>query len=418
MKFAVYKHSLVLGDNHIVTKQFIVLKHEDGTIQFTNFHRYVKSARKIKSILDDGNKRFSYVVKFLNYVFEHCDITSLDQLTLDIVKEFLTKYGMGTLPDDTQRRKKSTVEICVNTILDFLTLYLKERKQKAKLSPKDLYVTSTYTNKHGRMIKRKEPNFEVYVDDNLTEQAIFRDMPNSAFEMLFAHIAHYYKDLLMVVALGAFVGLRPSEACNVRREDSPLGPGILFHQSYDEVFKVEIDLRKEVPLRSDLRPTGRIKKERLQTVPYIFLEVFLDTYNDYMAYLEGKKYEKEYGPLNLNKQGKALTYDVYYQRFRKIIREEMIPLYLNADDEEVVFFGRLLQEHNISPHIFRHWYTTQLVLSGVSEISELMSARGDKSPESAWIYLQNKGEIAKQYGQVNNGVFDYMSWQAGELYGK
>lgn len=57
-------------------------------------------------------------------------------------------------------------------------------------------------------------------------------------------------------------------------------------------------------------------------------------------------------------------------------------------------------------------------MSGVSEISELMSARGDKSPESAWIYLQNKGEIAKQYGQVNNGVFDYMSWQAGELYGK
>ena len=64
----------------------------------------------------------------------------------------------------------------------------------------------------------------------------------------------------MVVALGAFVGLRPSEACNVRREDSPLGPGILFHQSDGQVFKIEIDLRKEIPLRSDLKPTGRIKK--------------------------------------------------------------------------------------------------------------------------------------------------------------
>lgn len=176
----------------------------------------MKSAKKIKSISDDGNKRFSYVVKFLNYVFQHCSITNLDQLTLDMVKEFLMKYGMGTLPDNTHRRKKSTVEICVNTILDFLTLYLKERKQKAKLSPKDLYVTSTYTNKHGRLIKRKEPKFDIYVDDSLTEQAIFRDMPNSAFEMLFAHIAEYHKDLLMVVALGAFVGIRPSEACNVR----------------------------------------------------------------------------------------------------------------------------------------------------------------------------------------------------------
>lgn len=400
-----------------MTKQFIALKAPDGNLQFTDFHRYVKSASKIKSISDDGNKRFAYVIKFLNYVFGVKRITSLDQLTLDMIKDFLMNYGLGTLPGDTRHRKKSTVEICVNTILDFLTLYLKERKGKAILSPSVLYETTSYTNKRGRLIKRKEPKFDVYVDDSQTEQAIFRDMPNSAFEMLFAHIAEYHKDLLMVVALGAFVGLRPSEACNVRREDSPLGAGILFHQSEGETFKVEIDLRREMPLRSDLKPTGRIKKERMQAVPYIFLEVFLDTYNNYMSYLEGKRYERDYGPLNLNKQGKALTYAVYYQRFRRIIREEMIPIFLKSDDAEVVFFGHLLQEHNISPHIFRHWYTTQLVLSGVSEISELMSARGDKSPESAWVYLQNKGEIAKQYGQVNDGLFDYMSWRAENLFG-
>lgn len=418
MKFVSYKHSLILGDNHIVTKQFIVIKYSDGSLHFTNFHRYVKSSSKIKSITDDGNKRFSYVIKFLNYTFGEKGITSLDHLTLDMVKDFLMNYGLGTLPRDSKHRKKSTVKICINTVLDFLTLYLKERKGKAILCPSDLYEITTFTNKQGRLIKRKEPKFDIYVDDSQTEQAIFRDMPNVAFEMLFAHIAEYHKDLLMVVALGAFVGLRPSEACNVRREDSPLGAGILFHQSEGETFKVEIDLRKEMSLRSDLRPTGRIKKERMQAVPYIFLEIFLEVYNDYMSYLEGKKYEKDYGPLNLNKRGKALTYDVYYQRFRSIIRDEMIPIYLRSDNAEVVFFGQLLQEHNISPHIFRHWYTTQLVLSGVSEISELMSARGDKSPDSAWVYLQNKGEIAKQYEQVNDGVFDYMIWRADDLFGK
>jgi len=418
MKFVVYKHSLVLGDNNIVTKQFIVLKHDDGNLQFTDFHQYVKSTSRIKSISDDGNKRFSYVVKFLNFIFGTLGLKSVDQVTLEMVREFFTLYGLSQLPGDSGKRKKSTVEKCVNAVLDFLTLYLSERKGKAKLKAEELYSTTTFTNSRGRVVKRKEPNFEIYVDDSNTEKAIFRDMPNSAFEMLFSHIAHYHKDLLMVVALGAFVGLRPSEACNVRREDSPLGPGILFHQSDGQVFKIEIDLRKEIPLRSDLKPTGRIKKERLQAVPYIFLEVFLDTYNDYMTYLEGKKYEKDYGPLNLNRRGIALSYDVYYQRFRKIIREEMIPIFLKSDDAEVVFFGQLLQEHNISPHIFRHWYTTQLVLSGVSEISELMSARGDKSPESAWVYLQNKGEIAKQYGQVNNGVFDYMNWRADDLFGK
>ena len=418
MKFVTYKHSLILGDNHIVTKQFIVIKNDDGILQFTDFHRYVKSTSSIKSISDDGNKRFSYVVKFLNFIFGALGLKSVDQLTLEMVKEFFTLYGLSQLPGDNRKRKKTTVENCVNAVLDFLTLYLNERKEKAKLKTEELYSITNFTNKRGRLVKRKDPNFEIFVDDSSAEKAIFRDMPNSAFEMLFSHIAQFHKDLLMVVALGAFVGLRPSEACNVRREDSPLGPGILFHQSNDQVFKIEIDLRKEMPLRSDLKPTGRIKRERLQTVPYIFLDVFLDTYNDYMSYLEGKKYEIDYGPLNLNKQGKALSYDVYYQRFRKIIREEMIPLFLKSDDAEVVFFGHLLQENNISPHIFRHWYTTQLVLSGVDEISELMSARGDNSPESAWVYLQNKGEIAKQYGQVNNGMFDYLNWEAEKLFGE
>ena len=418
MKFVTYKHSLILGDNNIVTKQFIAIKYDDGILQFTDFHRYVKSSSKIKSISDDGNKRFFYVVKFLNFIFGALELKSVDQLTLEMVKEFFTLYGLSRLPGDNRKRKKTTVENCVNAVLDFLTLYLKERKEKAKLKTEELYSITNFTNKRGRLVKRKDPNFEIFVDDSSAEKAIFRDMPNSAFEMLFSHIAQFHKDLLMVVALGAFVGLRPSEACNVRREDSPLGPGILFHQTEDQVFKIEIDLRKEMPLRSDLRPTGRIKRERLQTVPYIFLDVFLDTYNDYMSYLEGKKYEIDYGPLSLNKQGKALSYDVYYQRFRKIIREEMIPLFLKSDDAEVVFFGHLLQENNISPHIFRHWYTTQLVLSGVDEISELMSARGDNSPESAWVYLQNKGEIAKQYGQVNNGMFDYLNWEAEKLFGE
>ena len=256
MRFVVYKHSLILGDNNIVTKQLIALKHDDGTLQFTDFHRYVKSTAKIKSISDDGNKRFSYVVKFLNYIFGTVGVNNLDQLTFEMVMEFFTLYGLAQFPEDRTNRKKSTVEKCVNAVLDFLTLYLNERKGKAKLKPKDLYSINTFTNRRGRVIKRKELNFEVFVDDSNTQKSIFRDMPNSAFEMLFAHIAQCHKDLLMAVALGAFVGLRPSEACNVRREDSPLGAGIIFHQSDNQVFKIEVDLRKEMPLRSDLKSTG------------------------------------------------------------------------------------------------------------------------------------------------------------------
>jgi hypothetical protein len=41
--------------------------------------------------------------------------------------------------------------------------------------------------------------------------------------------------------------------------------------------------------------------------------------------------------------------------------------------------------------------------------------RGDKSPESALVYLQNKGDLVKQYAKVNNEIFDYSMWKVSKL---
>ena len=148
-------------------------------------------------------------------------------------------------------------------------------------------------------------------------------------------------------------------------------------------------------------------------MPDIFLQAFKRTYDLYMDYLVGKKYEKDFGPFTLNKQGRAMTYDSYLKKFQDIISKEMVPLYLASDDPEIVMYGRILMEHRLSPHVFRHWYTVQLVLSGVNEPGALMYWRGDSAPESALTYLQNKGELEKQYQKVNNEVFDYLLWASG-----
>jgi len=108
-----------------------------------------------------------------------------------------------------------------------------------------------------------------------------------------------------------------------------------------------------------------------------------------------------------------MTYDSYLKKFQDIIRNEMVPLYLASDDPEIVMYGRILLEHRLSPHVFRHWYTVQLVLSGINEPGTLMYWRGDSAPESALTYLQNKGELEKQYQKVNNEVFDYLLWASG-----
>ena len=270
-------------------------------------------------------------------------------------------------------------------------------------------------DKYGKAIKKMIPQFDVkYIPSS--KEPIFRDIPNKAFTLLFDHIAINHTELLGLVMHQAFAGLRPSEACNVRRIDSPLGAGIRIREVNGKLCGVSIDLRDELNLRSDLLSVGNIKKERIAKVPDIFLSAYKDAYEIYMAYMENKPYEADYGAFSVNGQGRAITYDSYYNKFREIIKEEMIPIYLNSNDDELVLYGQTLMEHSLSPHVFRHWFTVQLVLSGINEPGILMAFRGDTSPESALTYISNKGELEKQFSKITNETFDYTLWAAKKKY--
>ena len=87
---------------------------------------------------------------------------------------------------------------------------------------------------------------------------------------------------------------------------------------------------------------------------------------------------------------------------------------LASDEPQTVNYGHLLQEHSISPHILRHWFSVKLTLYG-EDVAGLMNWRGDKSPESALTYLENKSELEKQYERVSDEVFNYSLWQASKV---
>lgn len=413
-RFSVYKHNFVYGNNLIVTKQFIVLCHPDGTKTFTDFHKYAGNPnRKIKKFNENGNNRFIFIIKFLNYAFFTAGINSLSELTVEVGERFLNAYGMHELPDDDDfvHRNKATVTKCVNAVFDFYINLIQDKKSGCRIKSDDLYKFITIRDKRGQAIKKKIPLFEVcYISD--VKAPIYRDMPNKAFVLLFDHIVTHHTDLLGVVMHQAFAGLRPSEACNVRRADSPLGAGIRIREVNGKLYGVSIDLRDEQNLRSDLLSVGAIKKERIASVPDIFLSAYKDAYDIYAKHMENKQYDAEYGPFSVNKQGKALTYDSYYLKFREIIKEEMIPIYLRSHDHELVLYGQTLMEHSLSPHVFRHWFTVQLVLSGIDEPGVLMHFRGDTSETAALTYINNKGELEKQFSRITNETFDYTLWAA------
>ena len=317
LRFSVYKHNLVIRDDRIITRNFIVIKDDDNIIVvWTDFHKYIKSNKYAyaTNVSSNGNRRPYYICKLFNHVFfNKYHITRLTQLTIPMVQDFLNRYGMGELEDNDNLRGESTVNNCVRYIMDFLEELLNVNKGRMKFSKSDLYTTKQVQNQRGKLVKKKIPVFDVnYIQKTNT---IFRDMPEKAFSVFMKVIIEKHTNILMLVALSAFAGLRPSESCNVRREDSALGPGLMFTEINGDVEDIEIDLRKELNLRSDLRVTGGIKKERMQKVYPAFRSVFCECYQVYMNYIEGKKYESDYGALTTNKQGKAITYASYYGEY-------------------------------------------------------------------------------------------------------
>ena len=419
MRFAVYEHSLVYDGDKLIRRQFIVLKDSNGIIRkWTSLHKYARSGKKkvAVDIRSYSDKRCNYIAMFLNYVvFDNYNIKHITDITADMVCDFLNDYGLCRLPDDNEstHRSKPTVENCASVLIDFLDLMIRNNR-KCKMRVDELYRTETVFNKAKKKYEEKRvPVFEInYMDYN---NPIFRDITEEAFQIIMNEIATKYPEILMNAACGAFAGLRPAESCNVRRPDSPLGPGIRFEYQDGKVINVIIDISEKLNLRSDLTDVGGIKRRRLQKVYPAFLGAFMDCYNNYMEFMKDKPYEAEYGALNVTSNGKARTYASYCDNFKKAVKA-CIPKMLASDNPQTVHYGQLLLEHNLGPHIFRHWFSMKLTLLGL-DTAGLMYWRGDKSPESALTYIQNKSELEKQLRMVSEETFNYSLWKAGKVIG-
>lgn len=416
LTFSVYEHALVVDEDQLIKRHFIVLKSDGVIIAWTDYHRYIMGNTRIRHITSNDSTRCYAVVTFLNYVFfGKYQITRLTDISAQMVIDFCNDYGLCKLNGDNDftHRTKDSVERCLSYIIDFLTEFQKHNSN-INFDVTELYHREDrFSKSRKKYISVTVPNFEIRY--KTTPKPIFRDIPECAFKVIMSRIVDNYTDILMLAACSAFAGMRPSEACNVRREDSSLGSGISFDLVNNEISSITMDLTKELNLRSDLVSVGGIKKERKQSVYPSFLDVFYKCYRIYMDYIKNRKYESKFGPLTINNKGMAMTYQTYYQRFQSCIKD-CIPEMLNSNDPELVHYGQLLLEHRISPHIFRHWFSVKLTLNG-EDVSGLMYWRGDKNPTSALQYIMNKSDLQKQHNTVVNEIFKYSSWKADKKYG-
>ena len=97
----------------------------------------------------------------------------------------------------------------------------------------------------------------------------------------------------------------------------------------------------------------------------------------------------------INDKGLAMTYDDYHRRISALIENHFRPALLESDDPECRIYGQLLYENKLGSHAFRHFFSVQLVLCG-EDIAQIQYWRGDTSPHSALLYLQNKGDLVRE----------------------
>ena len=153
-------------------------------------------------------------------------------------------------------------------------------------------------------------------------------------------------------------------------------------------------------MRSDAVPCGSIKKERTAHVYPPFLGVFERMYLLHKERLAGMPYEREYCPMFVNSRGMAMTYDIYYSRFVSLVTDRLRPLLLGHEDPECRIYGQMLCENTLGPHVLRHWFSVQLALRG-EDVAQLQFWRGDRSPESSFRYLQDKGDLIRELEATN-----------------
>jgi integrase len=342
------------------------------------------------SIASSGKERLYHVCAMLNYVlidnYERFGIDHVFTVTRETLSAFFSDYaakndGSGNF------RSQVTIEKCIANVTEFFRKLKRQYGSAVMLNLDELYTERTAFGRSGRKIIKRVPLFQVR---GLTKQSsVFRELPTAAFKILLTLAFRYAPDIAFALCLQAFAGLRAGEAMNVRQT------WVTFTRIDGSVRKIEIDLTRELPMRSDGTIVGGIKKPRVQCVYPPFLQAFTAAYERHKEWLSARAYEPEFSPMFVNVRGKAMTYKDYLRRFDALVTEYFRPALLRSDDGELKLYGQMLYENKLGLHALRHWFSVQLVLHG-EDIAQVQFWRGDKSPESAFAYLQNKGDLLRE----------------------
>ena len=415
IRFAVYEKKMLTAANELFNERLIVLKNRyDVVVFFTRLELYTgqfKGNVKKSSMETHTKHELEYICRALNYIFfenySNYGVNTVCRISANMIFDFFDYYR-DEPKSNGEHRSQQSIDACVSAVSNFFANVAVGCKALSTIVPEDI-MQEEWVKANKKSEKVKKVYLPLYQKKSLQKvtRPILRDIPVKAMDKLVELSFVHEPDIAFAMICGITAGLRPSEAMNLRRDTSPLGPGILVTYQGTTPTAVELDLQKELMLRSDGVSTGGIKKERIQKVYPPLIPLFLKGKWFHEQYWANKKYEANYGPMFINRTGKAMTYKTYLQKFQKLVDVHLRPALLQSDDPALHVLGQRLTTEKLSPHALRHFFTVLLVLNG-EDIAQIQYFRGDSSPESALWYLQNKGALIQSVGNAHETALSAM----------
>ena len=407
-RYGVYTYRTSTDDGLVYARSFIVVRNGYGIVRFTRLHEFA-GFKNYKPITSDAEGKLYFICGMLNYVLidhgKEFRVKHVFNITADMLQKYFDSYAYEK-KEDGGFRSKETICKCISTVTHFMSNLVWKYGGKVSIKRDDLYRDHYYYDQKGRKKREAVPVFQV---NGIPEvKKIFRELPNKAFEILIPMAFRYVRDIAFGLCVQAFTGLRAGEVCNMRQEESPIGPGIIITRINGVIVDIKIDITKEVKIRKDDTEVAEIKSEREQHVYPPFRDAFCKAYEIHKEYLSTREYDRAYCPMFVNKNGNAMSYESYRSRFKDLINEHFRPYLIKSHDPELRLYGQMLYENELGTHCLRHWYTEQLVLQG-ENIAGVQNWRGDRNPQSAFEYLQNKGDLAQELKKGNERFLELIT---------
>ena len=415
-RYGVYTFRTATRDGTVYARSFLVIRNGYGVIvRFTRLQDYA-GFKNYKPITSNAEKKLYYVCGMLNYVLvdhgRRFGIRHVFGITAEMLQEYFDFYASAAKADGVYRSRDSILK-CIGAVTAFMANLVWKFGGHMKLSRQDIYRDEIAYDRNGRRYHRAVPLFQAV--GMPVRRRIFRDIPYKVFEILIPMAFRYSRDIAFGLCLQAFAGLRAGEVLSVRQECSPLGKGITFTEIGGRVVKAVIDVEQEVLIRDDDVEVSMIKKERLQGVYPAFLKAFCKAYEIHKEYLSGRTFDRDYCPMFINRNGEAMTYESDRIRFHDLVNNHLRPYLIQSADPELRLYGQLLYENQLGTHALRHWFTVQLVLRG-EDIGVIQYWRGDSSPDSAFEYLQNKGDLTRELEAAGDRLVELLisEWEGDD----